>query len=275
VTVLLLLGIGVLVGVTTVVFGFGGGFVAVPVIAWADHALGGDALRVATATSLVVMVGNAVIATAATPRSTLAWLAPRRALLACLAAGGLIGALISTAVPGSWVRWGFVVYVAATFIDLVVRRGFVQPRVAAPSAPTAGHGDHAGRGHAEMRALPAPVGVVIGAIATVLGVGGSVMTVPALRRAGAPMARAAALANPLTLAIMVPAAVLTWVAGQPVPGRAGMAGPIDVPAALALLAGAVPVIMLLRRRPPPIPDRVHAIGYLALLVICGATVAAT
>ncbi|MGW7572948.1 TSUP family transporter [Streptomyces sp. NPDC054765] len=268
-TFLVLLLIGVLVGVTTVVFGFGGGFVAVPLIAWADHALGGEALRVATATSLLVMVGNAAIATAATPRSTLAWLAPRRVLLGCLAIGGLLGAVAAPGLPGAWVRWAFVAYIGATFVDLVLRRGFVRTR---PVAPDAG-ADGEGRG--ARHAIPAPAGVLIGAVATLLGVGGSVMTVPALRRAGAPMAQATALANPLTLAIVVPAAVLTLATGRPVPGAQGMVGSVDVFAAAALLVSALPVIVVLRRRPLPLPDRVHAIGYLALLVASGAAVAAT
>jgi uncharacterized membrane protein YfcA len=51
VTLAILLGVGLLVGVTTVLFGFGGGFVAVPVVLVADADLGADALRVSIATS--------------------------------------------------------------------------------------------------------------------------------------------------------------------------------------------------------------------------------
>jgi hypothetical protein len=42
-------------------------------------------------------------------------------------------------------------------------------------------------------------------------------------------------------------------------------GLVDVAAATALLLGALPVIAVLRRRPPRIPDRVHAWTYIALL----------
>ena len=48
--------IGVLVGVTTVLFGFGGGFVTVPIITVADAALGGDAVRVARMDAEVLVV---------------------------------------------------------------------------------------------------------------------------------------------------------------------------------------------------------------------------
>lgn len=60
---LVLVLIGVLAGLTTVLFGFGGGFVTVPVIVWADGALGAAAPAVAVATSAVVMVVNAAAAT--------------------------------------------------------------------------------------------------------------------------------------------------------------------------------------------------------------------
>ncbi|NEC72086.1 sulfite exporter TauE/SafE family protein, partial [Streptomyces rochei] len=82
-----LLAIGLLTGLTTVLFGFGGGFVAVPVVVWADASLGPDAVRVATATSALVMVVNAAFATAVTPRPVLAALRGSGPLLLLLAAG--------------------------------------------------------------------------------------------------------------------------------------------------------------------------------------------
>ena len=51
-------------------------------------------------------------------------------------------------------------------------------------------------------------------------------------------------------------------------------GIVDIGAAALLLAGSIPVIVLLRRRPLPIPDRVHAWTYLALLLtVLGAMIA--
>jgi uncharacterized protein len=55
-----LLGVGVLTGVSTVLFGFGGGFITAPavyVIAAAAH--DGDAMHTAVATSTAVMIVNA------------------------------------------------------------------------------------------------------------------------------------------------------------------------------------------------------------------------
>ncbi|MEU4105743.1 TSUP family transporter, partial [Streptomyces tanashiensis] len=93
--VVTLMAIGLLTGATTVLFGFGGGFVAVPVVVWADAALGTAALPVATATSALVMVVNAAFATAVTPRSVLLALRGTGALLPLLAVGAAAGAYAS------------------------------------------------------------------------------------------------------------------------------------------------------------------------------------
>lgn len=260
-----LLSVGLVVGVTTVLFGFGGGFVAVPVLAVADAGPGGG-VHVATASSALVMVVNALVATLATRRDVLDRLRGRGGLLVLLGVGGTAGAVAGRVVPEALLRWGFVVYVGATVVDLLVRPGFLRPpgparaRPAATQAP-AGHG------------LPTALGLPIGAVAALLGVGGSVMTVPLLRRAGAPMPLATALANPLTAAVATPALLVALVARAGVPAAPGLVGAVDVPSALALLAGSLPVVLVLRRRPPRIPDALHAAVYVGLLAVAGTTVA--
>ncbi|MFJ1929419.1 MULTISPECIES: sulfite exporter TauE/SafE family protein [unclassified Streptomyces] len=254
--VVALAGIGLLTGLTTVLFGFGGGFVAVPVVVWADAALGGDAMRVATATSALVMVVNAGFATAVTPRQVLRALRGSGALLLLLAAGASAGAAAATLAPAGPARWAFVGYVALTIVDLLLRPGFLRPRPRAEEAS------------GTPRPLPALLGAPVGAVAAFLGVGGSVMTVPAMRRAGHPMRVATALANPLTLAIALPATAVS-LCGASVPAAAEahvhLAGLVDLRAASALLLGALPVIAVLRRRPPRIADRTHAWAYVGLL----------
>ncbi|MEV6629028.1 TSUP family transporter, partial [Amycolatopsis sp. NPDC051114] len=90
-----------------------------------------------------------------------------------------------------------------------------------------------------------------------LGVGGSVLTVPLLRRRGLPMSEATALANLLSLPVAAVATAVYLAA----PGPAAL----DPAAAGLLLAGSLPTIAVLRRWPPAIPDRAHAVAYLALL----------
>lgn len=253
-----LIGVGLLTGVTTVLFGFGGGFVAVPVVVWADAVLGADAMRVATGTSALVMVVTAGFATAVTPRRVLLALRGSGGLLLLLAAGASAGALATRLAPAGLARWAFIVYVALTIADLVLRPGFLRPQAR----------DEGGTASGAARPLSASFGAPIGAVAAFLGVGGSVMTVPAMRRAGHTMQVATALANPLTLAIALPAtAVSLAVAAVPaaVDAPVHLVGLMDVRAASALLLGALPVIAVLRRRPPRIPDRVHAWAYIGLL----------
>lgn len=182
--VVALTGIGLLTGMTTVLFGFGGGFVAVPVVVWADAALGADAMRVATATSALVMVVNAGFATAVTPRRVLRTLRGSGTLLLLLAVGASAGAVATRVAPADLARWAFVAYVALTIADLLLRPGFLRPHTGGEAAPGA------------PRPLPAVLGAPVGAVAAFLGVGGSVMTVPAMRRAGHTMQVATALANP-------------------------------------------------------------------------------
>lgn len=256
--VVALAGIGLLTGVTTVLFGFGGGFVAVPVVVWADAALGADAMRVATATSALVMVVNAGFATAVTPRRVLRTLRGSGTLLLLLAVGASAGAVATRLAPADLARWAFVAYVALTIADLLLRPGFLRPHTGGEAALGA------------PRPLPAVLGAPVGAVAAFLGVGGSVMTVPAMRRAGHTMQVATALANPLTLAIALPATAVS-LCGAVVPAamdaHVHLAGLVDLRAASALLLGALPVIAVLRRRPPRIPDRTHAWAYIGLLAM--------
>ncbi|WP_413754300.1 sulfite exporter TauE/SafE family protein [Streptomyces sp. R-74717] len=258
--VVALIGIGLLTGATTVLFGFGGGFVAVPVVVWADATLGADAMRVATATSALVMVVNAGFATAATPRRVLLALRGSGTLLLLLAAGASAGALATRLAPADLARWAFVAYIALTIADLLLRPGFLRPGPLVEATSDA------------PRPLPAVLGAPVGAVAAFLGVGGSVMTVPAMRRAGHTMHVATALANPLTLAIALPAAAVS-LGGAAVPAPAPadahvhLVGLIDLRAASALLLGALPVIAVLRRRPPRIPDRTYAWAYIGLLTM--------
>ncbi|WOC13316.1 sulfite exporter TauE/SafE family protein [Gordonia sp. MP11Mi] len=253
--------VGLAVGVTTVLFGFGGGFVTVPIILLVDAATGPDALRIATATSALVMVVNAAVATSATPRRVLVHLRGRCRLFVLLAVGGAAGAAGALFVPAVVPRWGFVAYIGVTIVDLLLRPGFFRK----PGM--------VGRSGRASRPIPDGWGIPIGGIASFLGVGGSVMTVPMMRRSGMQMGVATSLANPLTVAIAVPATVVAVVFGGDVASASGLVGTVDVASASALLAGAIPVIVVLRRRPPRIPQAVHSVAYVGLLVVAAVAVA--
>src|SRR5699024_2244849 len=112
----------------------------------------------------------------------------------------------------------------------------------------------------------------IGGLASFLGVGGTVMTVPMMRRSGAAMTVATTLANPLTLASMPPAAPVTILT----PASSEAAGIVRSPdpiAAAARLIGGLPIIVFLGRRVPKVPELIHAWGFCVLLIAAGVVVA--
>ncbi|MDN5806580.1 MAG: sulfite exporter TauE/SafE family protein [Brevibacterium sp.] len=261
--------VGVLVGLSTVLFGFGGGFVTVPIITLVHADLGSDTARVAAATSALVMLVNAVVSTISTKRETLAHLKGEWWLFILLAAGGAFGAFCAKFAPEVLLKWGFVIYIAVTAIDLLARPGFFRRGGAQVRAKAGKGSEDLGEGG---RGIAALFGFPIGGLASFLGVGGSVMTVPMMRRSGATMTVATTLANPLTLVIMLPAVLVTITthASTEIPG---MIGSVDLRSALALLVGAIPLIVLLRRRVPKIPEIIHAWGYVILLITAGVVVA--
>ncbi|NMU92141.1 TSUP family transporter, partial [Achromobacter ruhlandii] len=112
-------------------------------------------------------------------------------------------------------------------------------------------------------------GVVIGVIATFLGVGGSVMTVPLLRRRGLPMAKAAAMANPLTLPVAIVGTLAYMAAARalPAPLAPWIIGYVDLLAFAALALGSLAGIRLAAPLIPSLPDRLHARVYVALLAL--------
>ncbi|WP_084725229.1 TSUP family transporter [Streptacidiphilus melanogenes] len=156
----------------------------------------------------------------------------------------------------------FAAYLLATLADTLLRKGFVS--VAEPERPRP-----LGRGTVTFG------GAGIGLVAAGLGVGGSVMTVPLLRRRGLPMAEATAMANPLSLPVAAAAGLVYALAPTgPAAGATGALsaglgrlGYVDLGAAAALLLGSVPTIALLRRVTGRVPDRIHSAAYIALLVI--------
>jgi len=272
---LLLALFGGISGVTTVLFGFGGGFVVVPVlygVLTAMHGansganfgattgsidlIGQSAMHIAVATSTCVMVVNAIAATRKHQRAGNLLRAYIWPLAAYIAVGALLGAWAATRASGDLVRWAFIAYLAVTILDCLLRQGFLAQAGARAPVPL-------GRG------VVVGGGVVIGAIATFLGVGGSVMTAPLLRRRGLPMAQAAAMANPLTLPVAIVGTVAYMAAarGLPAPLAPWIIGYVDLLAFAVLALGSLAGIRLAAPLIPRIPDRLHARVYIALLAL--------
>jgi len=254
---------GALSGVTTVLFGFGGGFVVVPVLYGvltathgAQDAIGQAAMHIAVATSTCVMIINSIAATRKHQRNGNIVRAYVWPLAAFIGVGALVGAWAATSASGDLVRYAFIAYLGVTILDCLLRQGFMAHTDTQGAQPL-GQGVIVGGG------------VVIGAIATFLGVGGSVMTVPLLRRRGLPMAKAAAMANPLTLPVAIVGTLAYMAAARELaaPLAPWIIGYVDLLAFAALALGSLVGIRLAAPLIPRIPDRLHARVYVLLLVL--------
>ena len=192
---LLLALFGCMTGISAVLFGFGGGFVVVPLLYWmllgsqgADSAVGQAAMHVAVATSTCVMIVNALVATGRHQRAgnlVRRYLWP---LGGYIGLGAIVGAAGAMWVSGEVIRYAFIAYLGLTIADCLLRRGFLEQSVGQKTRDL-------GSGETLFG------GVGIGVIATFLGVGGSVMTVPLLRRCGLSMTQATSMANPLSVPV--------------------------------------------------------------------------
>ncbi|MGW7544731.1 sulfite exporter TauE/SafE family protein [Streptomyces sp. NPDC054770] len=247
---------GCLTGITTWLFGFGGGFVTVPVVCGVLTATarpGADAMHVAVATSAAVMVVNAGAATPAQWRQGRLRRAYVWPLAAFIALGAAAGSFAATLIGGTALRLLFAAYLLVTIADSLLRKGFLSVTHRTRPKPL-------GRGTTTLG------GMGIGLVAACLGVGGSVMTVPLLRRRGLPMAEATAMANPLSVPVAV-AGTLVYALAPTAPAGAGQLGYVDLGAGAALLLGSLPTIAMARRVTGRVPDRVHSAAYVVLLMV--------
>lgn len=258
---LLLLASGVIAGVTTLLFGFGGGFIVVPLVyamltaGALGEAMQADAMHVAVATSTCAMIFASLMGTLRHNRKgTIDW-AQVRPLIIPICIGAAAGARVAMSLSGDWVRWVFVAYLGLTILDSLARPGFMARQ---------------GDGKAPLGPLAATLfGVPIGLVAAFLGVGGSVMTVPLMRRRGASMTGATAMASPLSLPMSIAGTaiyvLLAW--NHASAASLGYAGYVDLRALLALTVGSWVGISLASRFVGRIPDRVHTRVYLFLLAL--------
>lgn len=259
---LLLAIFGCMTGVSAVLFGFGGGFVVVPLLYWMllssqgpDSAAGHSAMHVAVATSTCVMIVNALLASWRHQRAgnlVRHYLWP---LGAYIALGAMFGAAAAIWVSGEVIRYAFIAYLGITIVDCLLRRGFLEQ-------VKQGQARRLGTGETLLG------GVGIGVIATFLGVGGSVMTVPLLRRCGLSMTQATSMANPLSVPVAL-AGTATYLAlarFSPSDLGPGFIGYVDLLAFSVLSLGSLLGIRLATPWIGRIPDRVHARVYIGLLL---------
>lgn len=251
--IIIILLAGFTTGITTVLFGFGGGFIVVPFvyhIVAAEPGLSPHAMHIAVATSTAVMIFNAGWATIQSGRAGRLNAAVLFPLVWFIAAGAVGGSLLAGLLKDEVVRVLFILYLIITLADCVMRKGFInRPQARRLSGTTVGFG-----------------GIFIGVVAALLGVGGSVMTVPLLRRHGYEMRDCVSAANPLSIPVAVCGAVTYTLTGWhaiPAPGYSGF---ISMKILVLLTASGFCGMLFTRRCIPAVPDVLHARIYVALLL---------
>lgn len=176
---------GVLTGLLATLFGFGGGFVVVPLLFWLlpFHGVPKElAMHMAVGTSLMLMFINMVYA---------AWLHYLKnnmdmfllkKMLPLVVLGAICGASIASLLTAALLKYTFI-----TLIFLVLLRNLKQE-----------FGTHHNISeHQPSNKLLYFVSFVTGSIAALLGIGGSVIIVPFFRYYGLAMNKASAIANGL------------------------------------------------------------------------------
>ncbi len=109
-------------------------------------------------------------------------------------------------------------------------------------------------------------GVAMGAVAALLGVGGSVMTVPLLRRHGFSMKHCISHANPLSLPVALCATITYTFDGWGKIPDSGFIGYISLTTLVTLVVAGGIGITISQRYFPKIPDWWHARLYVLLLI---------
>ncbi|MGV2686620.1 TSUP family transporter, partial [Clostridium perfringens] len=112
------------------------------------------------------------------------------------------------------------------------------------------------------------IGSFIGIISTLLGIGGSVMTIPYLRKYGMRMLHAVALATPLGLPVAIVGASTYLASGLRVAGMPDSTiGFIYIPALIGFSLGGLIGVPIGRRWAQKIPDTLFFRIYLWILII--------
>lgn len=246
---------GVLAGISTSLFGFGGGFIAVPLI---YNLLGTDNefnMYIAVATSACIMIFNSLNATYKHNKSqNIKWdiVFP---LVFYVAIGAAIGVYCTKFMNSNMIRWCFILYMIYTISDCLFRKSFINSS------------------HSEIRTinkyLNILIGVIVGVVATILGVGGSVITVPLMRKLGAKMKYAVAMANPLTFPVGLMGAIGYSILANSQNIHLGKEyiGFIYMPALLFLIIGGLIGVPIGSKLIGRISDTMHAKIYIFLLFI--------
>lgn len=248
---------GIFTGLLSSMFGFGGGFVVIPVLYFSLPLLDVPkplVMHIAIGTSLAIMIVNSMNSTLSHQRKGhILWYVFIR-IAPVIAVGALIGGVSSAYVEGDILRYLFILLLIYTILSSFMNKSFIEVRENSARLP--------GRGKTSV------LGVGVGFISSLLGVGGSVIIIPFLRRCQFKMVNAVSLATPLSLPTAVVGAVASIFTGMQQSWLPAWSfGFIYIPAFLGIVAGGFIGVPIGTRLSHRMPDRLFSKIYLALLII--------
>lgn len=248
---------GILTGLLSTLFGIGGGLIVVPMCYLIFHFMGYSSsvvMHVALGTSLAVMIITVSNSLYQHHRSgnilkQVVW-----PLFPFVALGAILGSIASDFVHSDWLRYFFMFFLAFVILNALIDKSFQTTRSVDDIKPF-------------QPWLRVVVGFFTGIISVLLGVAGSVITVPYFRKHNVPMANASACALCLAPAVaifgIIGYLVTGWDATNLPPYCLGY---VNLPAGIALAAGTffgAPMGVKLLTR---FEDQVIAKAYIGLLV---------
>lgn len=209
---LTLMAVGAAAGLSSGLFGIGGGAVIVPALYFAFLTLGYSediVMHMAVATSAAVIVVNAYRAVRShSQKQSVDWdlLWPKnrlRSYALWIAMGSFLGAVwIAPHVSGAALTLLFAVVASLISLQFIVGRPGFKIRDSVPGG-----------------AVRPVVGSLLGVLSALMGIGGGSLTVPLMSLCGVPIHRAVGTASGFGLAISVPAGIGFVLSGWSVAGR--------------------------------------------------------
>ncbi len=193
----LYLGFGCLAGILSGLLGIGGGIVIVPFLVWYFSLRGFPAeaiMIMAVATSLATIVVTSISAASAHHRrGAVDWLAVKK-LVPGIVIGAVFGSVVADLLPARWFKLIFACFLLYVSLRMLLKPPRERRHEEAP--------DYRRFGGA---------GAAIGALSSILGIGGGTLSVPFLARRGYPIREAVAISSACGFPIAV-AGTATYIA---------------------------------------------------------------
>ncbi|MGL5743502.1 MAG: sulfite exporter TauE/SafE family protein [Legionella sp.] len=247
---------GAAIGILATMFGFGGGFIVVPLLFWLLSFTGVPkelAMHMAVGTSLMLMFINMVYASWLHYLKNNMDMELLKTMFPLVAVGAGCGALIANLISATLLRSAFLLLMCLVLIRNVEQE-FVKETTPSNKKPT--------------NPILYLVSYSTGVIGGLLGIGGSVIIVPFFRHYGLPMNKASAIANGLAVPGSLIGSIIFIASGLHVSNLPPYStGYLYWPALFFILLGSFVSAKIGIHFSSTIPDSIYGKIYCLLLVI--------